>query len=494
MIEPVPYDLIVIGSGPAGQKAAIQGAKAGKRVALFERERTVGGACVRYGTIPSKALRESALEMVHNETQGEKGPQGNQPHIEIASLLTRVESVINAHVHYMADQIERNGIDRYHGRARFLSDRLIQMMAPTGSTRTFRGEAIVIAAGSRPRLPDSIPVDHENILDSDSILSMIYLPRSLTVLGGGVIASEYASIFALLGVKVTMIDRADRPVRFLDPELTDCFLQAFKKMGGSYIGGKATREVRWDGLSKVMTTLEDGERIESEKMLVALGRQANVADLHIDEAGLDVTKRGLIEIDHFCRTKISHIYAVGDVIGPPALASTGMEQGRRAVCHALGLDPGASPETIPLGIFTIPEMASVGITEEEAQKQYGGALVGRARFNEIARGQISGVTEGLLKMVADPEGKRLLGVQIVGEGGTELIHIGQMGLLAGFDIESFVDNIFNFPTLAEAYRVGALDIVQQRQQGLRNPRASSEESLVNQHQSVEATVSDPCSC
>jgi len=494
MIDPIPYDLIVIGSGPAGQKAAVQGAKAGKRVALFERERTVGGACVRYGTIPSKALRERALEMVHNGTQGKEEPRGNQPSIEIASLLTRVEGVIKAHTIYMADQIERNGIDRYHGRACFLSDRLIQMMEPTGSTRTFRAETIVIATGSRPRLPDHIPVDHENILDSDSILSMIYLPRSLTVLGGGVIASEYASIFALLGVKVTMIDRADRPVRFLDQELTDCFLRVFEKMGGSYIGKKAVREVVWDGLSKVITTLEGGERIEGEKMLVALGRQANVADLHIDQAGLEATKRGLLEVDPFCRTKIPHIYAVGDVIGPPALASTGMEQGRRAVCHALGLDPGAPPETIPLGIFTIPEMASVGITEEEAHKQYGGALVGRARFDEIARGQISGVTEGLLKMVADPEGKRLLGVHIVGEGGTELIHIGQMGLLAGFEIGSFVDNIFNFPTLAEAYRVGALDIVKQRQQGLQKPRASSDESLVNQNQPVQATVSEPCAC
>jgi NAD(P) transhydrogenase len=321
---------------------------------------------------------------------------------------------------------------------------------------------IVIATGSRPRVPDNIPIDHEHILDSDSILSLVYLPKSLIVLGGGVIASEYASIFALLGVQVIMVDTADRPLKFLDQELTDEFCGAFEKTGGQYLGLQTIKTVQWDGFSKVRTVLESGETLESEKMLVALGRVANLENLNIQAAGLNPTTRGLISVNAHCQTTVPHIYAVGDVIGPPSLASCSMEQGRRAVCHALGLETGVAPENIPMGIYTIPEMSSVGLSEQEAKDKWGGAIIGRARFHEIARGQISGMTNGLLKMVADPKGKQLLGVHIVGEGATELIHIGQMGLLHHIHIDQFVENIFNFPTLAEAYRVAALDIVKQR--------------------------------
>ena len=290
----------------------------------------------------------------------------------------------------------------------------------------------------------------------------MYLPKSLTVLGGGVIASEYASIFALLGVDVTMIDSADRPLRFLDKELTDEFCEGFQDSGGTYLGDQKIKEAHWDGYSKVVTVLENGETIESEKLLVALGRIANIQNLKIESAGLTPTARGLIPVNEQCQTSVPHIYAVGDVIGPPSLASCSMEQGRRAVCHALGIDPGVNAENIPMGIYTVPEMSSVGLSEQEAIEKFGGAVVGRSRFNEIARGQISGMTGGLLKMVADPKGEQLLGVHIVGEGATELIHIGQMGLLNEVKIDSFVENIFNFPTLAEAYRVAALDIAKQR--------------------------------
>ena len=282
------------------------------------------------------------------------------------------------------------------------------------------------------------------------------------MLGGGVIASEYAAIFALLGVQVTMIDTSDRPLRFLDKELTDEFCEAFQDSGGTYRGEQKIKEAHWDGYSKVITVLENGETIESEKMLVALGRIANLKSLNIESVGLTPTNRGLIPVNEQCQTTVPHIYAVGDVIGPPSLASCSMEQGRRAVCHALNLGPGVSPENIPMGIYTIPEMSSVGLSEQEAIEKFGGAIVGRSRFNEIARGQISGMTIGLLKMVADPQGEQLLGVHIVGEGATELIHIGQMGLLNHVKIDSFVENIFNFPTLAEAYRVAALDITKQR--------------------------------
>ena len=456
------YDFVVIGSGPAGQKAAIQAAKAGKRVALIEQNREVGGSCVYQGTIPSKTLRESALQIVRFQRSTEVFDFKMRDDVKIASLMKRLDQVVKAHGQFMKEQIARNQIDRFHGRARFLSDRAVQVSGVDGKWSHLTAEYIVVATGSRPRIPDNIPVDHEHILDSDSILSLVYLPKSLTVLGGGVIACEYASIFSLLGVQVTMIDTADRPLRFLDQELTDQFCEAFQDSGGQYHGQKKIKEAHWDGYSKVTTVLENGESLESEKMLVALGRTANLEHLHIESAGLSPTARGLIPVDDHCQTSVPHIYSVGDVIGPPSLASCSMEQGRRAVCHALGIDPGVNPENIPMGIYTIPEMSSVGLNEQEATEKFGDAIVGRARFSEIARGQISGMTIGLLKMVADPKGEQLLGVQIVGEGATELIHIGQMGLLNHIHIDSFVENIFNFPTLAEAYRVAALDITKQR--------------------------------
>ncbi len=462
MSETLHYDILIIGSGPAGQKAAIQGAKAGKRVAVIERDLEVGGACVYHGTIPSKTLRESALNMLRLKRTAGVFDFKLRDDLKVKSLTQRLDHVVKAHSRFIADQIHRNGVTRYHGRGRFLSDREVQVSMTNRTIQRLTADIIVVATGSRPRKPDNIPVDHEHILDSDSILSLTYLPKSLTVLGGGVIASEYASFFSLLGVQVTMIDQADRPVRFMDAELTDGFVQAFEADGGTYHGNQTIAEAKWDGLSKVVTVLGNGEVIEGEKMLMALGRVANIEDLHLEAAGVKPTPRGLIPVDQHCRTSVPHIYAVGDVIGPPSLASCSMEQGRRAVCHALGIDPGGSPETVPMGIYTVPEMSSVGISEEEAVTRFGGAIVGRSRFNEIARGQISGMTDGLLKMVADPCGKKLLGVHIVGEGATELVHIGQMGLLAQMEIDSFVENIFNFPTLGEAYRVAALDIVKQR--------------------------------
>jgi NAD(P) transhydrogenase len=331
-----------------------------------------------------------------------------------------------------------------------------------GESRAARGEFIVVATGSHPRVPTDIPVDHEHVLDSDSILSMTYLPASLAVLGAGVIASEYASIFASLGVTVTMIDAASRPCAFLDAELTDRFLESFTHAGGRFIGQQKAAHVAWDGVSQVVTTLTGGEIIRSEKVLFALGRAANLDGLDLAKAGLEAGSRGTLLVDAHCRTSVAHIYAVGDVIGAPALASTSMEQGRRAMCHAFGLPQGQAPETIPLGVYTIPEMSSVGLSESEAISRHGGALVGRARFEEVARGQIAAIEDGLLKLVADAAGQRVLGVQIVGEGAAELVHIGQMALIAGATVDIFIDNIYNFPTMAEAYRVAALDIARQR--------------------------------
>ena len=433
---------------------------------MIEREPGVGGACVYRGTIPSKTLRESALhmdQMKRSPTTLDMQPLSTTM---VSNLMRRLDEVVTSHGDYMMNQLTRNGITLFHGRAQFRSDSVIEMLTVDGITQTLTADTIVIATGSRPRAPVDIPIDHEHVLDSDSILSMIYLPRSLTVLGGGIIASEYASIFAALGVQVTIIDRADRPLQFFDAELIRTFVQSFEQAGGRYYGAQSIRDVRWDGISQVVTTLQDGQVITGDKMLVALGRQANLEDLNLSATGLTVTEKGTLAVNEHCQTAIPHIYGVGDLIGPPGLASSGMEQGRRAVCHALGLPEGRSANAIPIGIYTVPEMSSIGLDEAAGRKRYREVIVGRSRFNEIARGQISGIQNGLLKMIADPTGEYILGVQIIGEGATELIHVGQMALQHAATVDSFVETIFNFPTLAETYRVAALDIVGQRQKRL----------------------------
>ncbi|MBH0184880.1 MAG: Si-specific NAD(P)(+) transhydrogenase, partial [Nitrospira sp.] len=461
MSTPTAFDIIVIGAGPAGQKAAIQGAKAGKRVALIERERGIGGSCVYRGTIPSKTLRESALQLDRLKAAGAAFDFKLKPDIQIATLLNRLEDVISAHDTFMSRQLRRNGISLLHGRAGFLDERTIDMQTVDGGRQSLTADAIILATGSRPRNPENIPVDHEHILDSDSLLSMIYLPRSLTIIGGGVIGCEYASIFALLGTQVTLIDRAPAPLQFMDHELVTHFVKLFEQQGGRYLGGQQVMEVRWDGAAHVVTTLKDNPPVKSEKLLVALGRQANMEDLNLAAAGLTATEKGTLAVNQFCQTDVPHIYAVGDMVGAPALASKAMEQGRRAARHALNLPVGDAASTIPLGIYTIPEMASIGLDEEAARERYRDPLIGRAKFEEVARAQISGAGQGLLKMVADPSGEQLLGVQIVGESATELVHVGQSALQQGATIEFFIDNIFNFPTYAETYRIAALDILGQ---------------------------------
>jgi len=452
------FDMIVIGSGPAGQKAAVQAAKAKRSVVVIEEGAAVGGACVHRGTIPSKTLRETAvaLGLLRRRSAGVLDVQPAAD-LKLASLMTRLEQVVHAHQGFIADQLERNGVVHWHGRARFVTPHVVEVRSPDGTVRRANAEFVVIATGSKPRNPAGVPIDHDNIVDSDSILSLSYLPRSLAVIGSGVIATEYACIFAALGVSVTMIDKSPRPLAFLDEELTNEVSRAFERQGGTYLGNRSAKQIVWDGL-EVHTTLDDSRVVRTEKLLYCLGRESNVQGLALENAGLGPTTRGLIAVDAFCRTIVPHIYAVGDVIGPPSLAATAMEQGRRAACHALGITLPPSANLVPAGVYAIPELAMVGLTEAQARERHGGAVVGRAHFKELARGQISGIEEGL----CDAEGKRVLGVHVVGEGATELVHVGQVAIISGWDADAFVENIFNFPTLAEAYRVAALDVCKQR--------------------------------
>ncbi|MBI5364598.1 MAG: Si-specific NAD(P)(+) transhydrogenase [Planctomycetes bacterium] len=460
---PPRYDFLVLGAGPAGQKAAIQAARANRRVLLVDREARAGGECVHRGTIPSKTLRESALYLAGVKqrhaglVEHDVGPQ-----TKVESLMKRLHHVLTAHETYIGKQLDRVGIERKRGRARFVDPHTVEITNVQGKKELVQADFIVVATGSRPRTPPDVPVDHEHILDSDSILSLIYLPSSLVVLGAGVIASEFATIFQALGVKVAMVDRGARPLAFLDQEITDCFVKQFEAMGGRFVAGQKHTKVEHDGLSAVNVTLASGEVLHAEKVLVALGRTACVAGLDLANAGLAPTDRGFLAVDEHCRTSVAHIYAAGDVIGPPALAASSMEQGRRAVRHALGVHLGPSANTIPAGIYTIPEMSSIGLTEAEAIQKNGSAVIGRASFDELARGQINGETEGLVKLICDPEGEYLLGAQILGEGATELIHLAQMAMVGKMPVATFIENVFNFPTLAEAYRVAALDVMEQR--------------------------------
>lgn len=468
------WDVVVIGSGPAGQKAAVQAAKVGRRVAVVERDTGVGGACVHRGTIPSKTLRETAVHLLGFQRRiGRHVQVSIPPDLQLASLMERMEAVVRAHVAYQDEQLRRNGITTLHGRARFVDAHTLAVESVYGDVRLLRGDTIVIATGSRPRTPPEIPIDHENVFDSDSVLDMAYLPKSLVVLGGGVIACEYATIFAALGVQVTMIDKASRPLAFLDEEILARFVAEFEAHAGcTFVGGAKVERVAWNGVDAVETRLDNGWTIRSEKLLCALGRVANVEGLAIENAGLATNARGQIAVDGDCRTAVPHVFAVGDVIGPPSLASASMEQGRRAMRAALALPAPDQADLIPTGIYTIPEIASVGGSEAEVRRAQGDCLVGRARFAELARGQIAGSSDGLLKLVVDATSLRVLGCQIVGEGATELVHLAQMAMLTGASAETFVDRIFNFPTLAEAYRVAALDVLGQAAQRAAAPATS----------------------
>ncbi len=456
------FDLICLGSGPAGQKAAIQAAKAGFRAAIVEREPQVGGSCLLSGTIPSKALREQALR--YRRMQGSASSlavelRGDAP---LSALLHGVETVISAQDRYLQAQLARNHVELIRGRGVFVDATRIEVQRLDGSREILEAPRVVLATGSRPRHVPAIQVDHEHILDSDSILSLSYLPRSMVVLGSGVIACEYASIFAALGCAVTLVDKAAEPLGFLDAALRRGFLSAFDAMGGRYQGGADVAGAKFDGFSQVEVQLQGSEVLTSDIVFAAFGRVANLDGIGLDKLRLAISARGHVQVNERFETNIPGIFAAGDAIGPPALACAAADQGRRAALAALGLPPPPATSLVPSGVYTIPEIACVGLSQSEAASKKIDIVVGRADFAEVARAHIAGEAAGFLTLLCERSTGRVLGVQVIGEGATDLVHLGQAALATGACADFFIEQIFNFPTMTEAYRIAAFDVLKQR--------------------------------
>ena len=462
MQPPADFDLICLGSGPAGQKAAIQAAKAGFHAAVIERESLVGGACLLSGTIPSKALREQALR--YRRMHGSASSLAVELHGDapLSALLQGVEGVIAAQDRYLQAQLARNHVELIRGRAVLLDANRIEVQRVDGLRSVLHAPRILLATGSRPRHVAAIQVDHEHVLDSDSILSLPYLPRTLIVLGSGVIACEYASIFSALGCAVTLVDKATEPLGFLDGPLRAGFLAAFRSMGGEYRAGADVIGARFDGFSQVDVSLKGGDVMQADIVLAAFGRVANFDGIGLDRLQLRVSARGHVQVNERFETNIAGIYAAGDAIGPPALACAAADQGRRAALAAFGLPPPAASSLVPTGVYTIPEIACVGLSQEEACAKKIDVIVGRADFREVARAHIAGEAAGFLTLICERVSARVLGVQALGEGATELVHLGQAAVASAATADFFIEQIFNFPTMTESYRIAAFDVMKQR--------------------------------
>lgn len=453
------YDLIVIGSGPAGRRAAIQAAKLGKDVLVVERGRRVGGVSVHTGTIPSKTLRETALNLSGWRERGFYGRSYRvKQDITADDLRTRLHITLGHEVEVLEHQFARNQVTTLAGEARFVDAKTIEVTGEEGEVFKFTSDFLLLAVGTVPFNPDYVPFDGVSVFDSDSILELGKLPRSMTVIGAGVIGIEYATIFNSLDVHVTLVEPRDTMLDFIDRELVSDFTHQLRDRGVVLrFGSKVEKVVKRDK-GGCCVELEGGRTVNSEIVLFAAGRMGATPSLNLDAAGLECDHRGRLSVDpNTFQTTVPHIYAAGDVIGFPSLASTSMEQGRIAACHALGVESHAPPEFFPYGIYSVPEISTVGLTEEEIKERGISYEVGIARFRETSRGHIMGLDSGLLKMIFSLKTRRLLGCHIVGEGATELIHIGQAVLNLGGTLDYFVENTFNYPTLAEAYKIAALD-------------------------------------
>jgi NAD(P) transhydrogenase len=457
-MEANEYDLVVIGSGPAGQKGAICAAKMRKKVAIIDRKKSVGGVCVHTGTIPSKTLREAVLYLSGFRQRTFYG-RGYvlKDRIAMSDLIFRAQAVMAREVEVIKAQLHRNYVTILEGDARFLDANTLEVKSDEGA-QLVRGHHVLIACGTRPAHSADIPMDGHRIFDSDQVHCLEEIPRDLIVVGAGIIGLEYASMFAALGVKVTLLDQRPILLDFVDREIVESLCFQLRQLGTVFRLGEKVVSVGFDQeRDRVFAKLASGKNVHGQGLLYTIGRQANGDLLNLESAGLSTESRGKLSVNEHFQTAVPHIYAAGDVIGFPALASTSMEQGRLASCHMFGKPGKMPPNLIPYGIYTIPEISMVGQTEEQLTHENINYEVGLARYAELAKGQMLGDDQGLLKLVFDPDSLKLLGVHAIGDRAAEIIHIGQVVLTLGASIEYFRDAVFNYPTLAEAYKVAALD-------------------------------------
>jgi NAD(P) transhydrogenase len=451
------YDLIVIGSGPAGQKAAIAAAKQNRRVAVVERTRQcLGGVCLHTGTIPSKTIREAILHLTgyrHRDVYDELYRRKRD--ITMHDLRRQLVQVDQNEWHVIQDQFARNRITVLYGEGAFVDAHRVEVMTTEGS-QTIAAKNILVATGTQPSRPSHIPFDGQTVFDSDEILALDHIPRSMVVVGGGVIGFEYAIMFATLGVNVTVVDGREQLLEFCDREIIDTLLYHARSLGMVFRLGENVVDIRQPRPGLVSVELESGKRLLGETVLFSVGRTGDTAGLRLERAGLSADSRGRLKCNEHFQTPVPHIYAVGDVVGFPALASASMEQGRRAACHILGQTFTPS-RFVPYGLFTIPEISTVGKNEQELTAAHVPYEVGIARYSEIARGQINGDHTGMLKLLFHRETRQLLGVHVIGEAATEIVHIGQTVMAFDGTIDYFRDAVFNYPTMAECYKVAALD-------------------------------------
>ncbi len=457
------FDLVAIGSGPAGQRAAVQAAKLRKRVAIVECEVEVGGVCLHTGTIPSKTFREAVLSFGRSrEAFGAphigNGHRAPEERATAEKLLSRVSAIVQTESRIQRDQLFRNGVDVIPGKASFSGPHSIIVQSSNG-TREVTADKLLIAVGTRAHRQTGLAGDMSCVITSDEIPRLRELPRSITVIGCGVIGIEYASMFAALGAKVTLIDGRDRPLEFLDFEIVDDLIYQLRKRNVTFRLGEKVAEIETrDGPPRqALVRLESGKRLVSDLVIACTGRVGASDTLNLELAGLDADERGRIKVDSAFRSAVPHIFAAGDIIGYPSLAATSSEQGRLAACHAFDAPAGSMSSHFPIGIYSIPEISMVGQAEHALTKAGIPYETGVARYREIARGQILGDDSGMMKLIFHAETRKLLGVHVIGTGATELIHIGQAVLGLGGGLEYFMDTVFNYPTLAECYKVAALD-------------------------------------
>ncbi len=452
------YDLLVIGSGPSGQRAAVSAVKKGKRVALVEMRNVVGGVCINTGTIPSKTMREAVLHLSGYNYRSIYGMNYRvKEKITMADLAFRVQHVIKTEIDVTEAQLSRNGVDVLTGVAGFVDDHHVRISSNTGEN-TIEADKIVIAVGTKPADSPKVPINGRTIINSDQILDLQVLPKTLIVVGGGVIGVEYTCMFAALGVRVTLVEKRPRLLEFADQEIVEALSYHLRDSRVTMRLAEEVESVEELADGTVVANLESKKRISGDALLYAVGRQGNISELNLAAAGIEADSRGRVPVDKDFRTKVPHIYAVGDVIGFPSLASVSMEQGRIAVERAFGDDTVQSnPSFYPYGIYTIPEISFIGKTEEQLTEEDVPYEVGVAYYREIARGQIRGDTTGRLKLIFHRENRQILGVHIIGEGAAELVHIGQAVMTFGGKVDYFIDTVFNYPTLAECYKAAAFN-------------------------------------